>query len=210
MVCERGILVRLACEVVGISQTCYRYVCKHSTENDEIADWLMRLTGNHQTWGFGLCFPYLRNVRDLGWNHKRVYRIYCDLELNLRIKPRKRLIRQAPKPLTVPAYENQVWSMDFMHDQLTDGRNIRVLNVIDDFNRKALGIEVDFSLPSERVILTLKQIIGWRGKPLAIRCENGPEYLSAAIVKWAGEWGIKLEYIQPGRPQQNAYIEKVQ
>ena len=75
--------------------------------------------------------------------------------------------------------------MDFMHDQLADGRSIRVFNVIDDFNREALGIEVDFSLPSERVIRTLKQIIGWRGKPLAIRCDNGPEYLSTAIVDWA-------------------------
>jgi len=98
--------------------------------------------------------------------------------------------------------------MDFMHDQLGDGRSIRVLNVIDDFNREALGIEVDFSLPSERVIRTLKQIIGWRGKPSAIRCDNGPEYLSAAIVEWAGAWDIKLEYIQPGKPQQNAYVER--
>ena len=99
--------------------------------------------------------------------------------------------------------------MDFMHDELADGRSIRVFNVIDDFNREALGIEVDFSLPSERVIRTLKQIIGWRGKPLAIRCDNGPEYLSAAIVEWARAWSIKLEYIQPGKPQQNAYVERL-
>ncbi len=98
--------------------------------------------------------------------------------------------------------------MDFMHDQLADGRNIRVPNVIDDFNREALGIEVDFSLPYERVIRTLTQIIGWRGKPSAIRCANGPEYLGAAIVEWAAAWHIKLEYIQPGKPQQNAYVER--
>ena len=94
-----------------------------------------------------------------------MYRIYRDLELNLRIKPRNRLFRQVPEPLTVPTSVNQVWSMDFMHDQLADGRSIRVFNVIDDINREALGIEVDFSLPSERVIRTLKQIIGWRGSP---------------------------------------------
>lgn len=76
--------------------------------------------------------------------------------------------------------------MDFMHDQLADGRSIRMFSVIDNFNREALGIEVDFSLPSERVIRTLKQIIGWRGKSLAIRCDTGPEYLRAAIVEWAG------------------------
>ncbi|WP_156507262.1 DDE-type integrase/transposase/recombinase, partial [Bordetella trematum] len=116
--------------------------------------------------------------------------------------PRKRLVRHAPEPLAVPTNVNQVWSMGFMHDQLADGRSIRVLNVIDDFNREALGIEVDFSLPSERVIRTLKQIIGWRGTPSAMRCDTGPEYLSTAIVDWARTWGIKLEYIQPGKPQQ--------
>ncbi|QCS63658.1 IS3 family transposase [Achromobacter denitrificans] len=205
---DRGVSIRMACEAFRVSQTCYRYVTKADAENEEIANWLLRLTDNHRNWGFGLCFLYLRNVRGFGWNHKRVYRIYRELELNLRIKPRKRLMRQTPEPLTVPTNVNQVWSMDFMHDQLADGRSIRVFNVIDDFNREALGIEVDFSLPSERVIRTLKQIIGWRGKPLAIRCDNGPEYLSAAIVEWAAAWGIKLEYIQPGKPQQNAYVER--
>ena len=82
--------------------------------------------------------------------------------------------------------------MDFMHDQLADGRSIRVLNVIDHFNREALGIEVDFSLPSERVIRTLKQIIGWRGKPAAIRCDNGPEYVGTIMTNWASKRGIKL------------------
>jgi len=156
---ERGLSVRLACEVFCISQTCYRYEGRHNAENDEIADWLLRLTDNHRNWGFGLCYLYLRNVKRFTWNHKRVYRIYRELELNLRIKPRKRLVRQMPEPLTVPAAINQVWSMDFMHDQLVDGRSIRLFNVIDDFNREALGIEVDFSVPAERVIRALKQII---------------------------------------------------
>jgi len=89
-----------------------------------------------------------------------------------------------------------------MHDQLADGRSIRVLNVIDDFNREALGIEIDFSLPSERVIRTLRQIIDWRGRPRAIRCDNGPEYLSSAITEWAQQFGIPLDYMQPGKPQQ--------
>lgn len=163
-------------------------------------------------WGFGLCYLYLRNVKGLGWdhkrNHKRVYRIYRELELNLRIKPHKRLIRQTPEPLAVSAGINQVWSMDFMHYQLADGRSIRLFNVIDDFNRETLGTEVDFSLPSERVIRALKQIIGWRGRPLAIHCDNGPEYLSSAIVEWAAQADIRLEYIQPGKPQQNAYVER--
>lgn len=130
------------------------------------------------------------------------------LELNLRITPRKWLVRQSPAPLSVPKGMNEVWSMDFMHDQLADGRSIRLLNVIDDFNREVLGIEIDFSLPSARVIRTLTQLIGWRGRPAVIRCDNGPEYLSAALIAWARQWRIRLEYIQPGKPQQNAYIER--
>jgi len=203
-----SIPIRLACQAFRVSQACYRYAPKGDAENQQIADWLVRLTDTHRTWGFGLCFLYLRNVKGFGWNHKRVYRIYRELELNLRIKPRKRLVRQAPEPLVVPESINQTWSMDFMHDQLVDGRNIRLLNVIDDFNREALGIEVDFSLPAERVVRTLEQIVGWRGKPARIRCDNGPEYLSNVITEWANAKEIKLDYIQPGQPQQNAYIER--
>jgi putative transposase len=98
--------------------------------------------------------------------------------------------------------------MDFMHDQLSDGRSIRLFNVIDDFNREGLEIDVDFSLPSERVIRTLDRIIEWRGKPGKIRCDNGPEYVSAALASWSLKRGIQLEFIQPGKPQQNAYVER--
>ena len=208
VVSEQGVCIRVACVAFRISESCYRYERKLDAENEEVANWLIKLTDNHRSWGFGLCYLYLRNVKGFKWNHKRVYRIYKELELNLRIKPRKRLVREKPEALTVPLAINQVWSMDFMHDQLEDGRTFRLFNVIDDFNREAIGMEVDFSLPSERVIRELKQIISWRGKPAVIRCDNGPEYISAAIQTWAQEWGIKLEYIQPGNPQQNAYVER--
>ena len=92
--------------------------------------------------------------------------------------------------------------------QLSDGRSFRLLNVINDFNREALGIEIDFSLPSERVIRSLNQIIEWRGKPLMIRCDNGPENISGVIQTWAQQSGIAFQYIQPGKPQQNAYVER--
>ncbi|MBR8279058.1 transposase family protein [Burkholderia vietnamiensis] len=95
-----------------------------------------------------------------------------------------------------------------MHDQLADGRSIRLFNVIDDFNREAHAIEIDFSLPSERVIRALRQIIGWRGRPKAIRCDNSPDYLSAAITERARQYGITLDYMRPGKPQQNAYVER--
>ncbi len=204
----RDIPVRLTCEMFAVSQTCYRYGAKSNVENERIADWLVRLTDNQRNWGFGLCFLYLRNVKGYRWNHKRVYRIYRELELNLRIKPKKRLQREKPEPLLVPQERNQVWSMDFMHDQLSDGRNFRLFNVIDDFNREGLGIEADFSLPSARVIRSLEQIMLWRGRPAVIRCDNGPEYISGALQDWAARRGIRIDYIQPGKPQQNAYVER--
>lgn len=205
---NKGMSIRLACATFVISETCYRYEPKLSDENAEIADWLIRLTHNQRNWGFGLCFLHLRNVKGYPWNHKRVYRIYCELELNLRIKPKKRLVREKPEPLAVPEAINDVWSMDFMHDQLSDGRCFRLFNVIDDFNREGLGIEVDFSLPAERVIRSLEQIIEWRGQPSALRCDNGPEYISGALQAWAEKKSIRVDYIQPGKPQQNAYIER--
>lgn len=204
----RQISIRMACAAVGISETCYRYNAKLSSENAEIADWLIRLTHNQPNWGFGLCFLFLRNVKGFGWNHKRVYRIYRELELNLRIKPRKRLVRQKPEPLAVPEVINESWSMDFMHDQLEDGRSYRLFNVIDDFNREGLGIEVDFSLPAARVTRALDQIIEWRGKPRQIRCDNGPEYISGTLAKWASDNDIHIAFIEPGNPQQNAYVER--
>src|SRR5690554_500874 len=98
--------------------------------------------------------------------------------------------------------------MDFMHDQLSDGRSIRLFNVVDDFNREGLCCSVDFSLPSARVIRELNQVIEWRGKPREIRCDNGPEYISGEILSWAEENQIQISYIQPGKPQQNAYVER--
>lgn len=199
-VVQRELSIRLSCEMFAISETYYRYQAKLADENIEIADWLIRLTHNQRNWGFGLCFLYLRNDKGFGWNHKRVYRIYRELELNLRIKPKKRLVREKPEPLAVPESINQVWSMDFMHDRLEGGRAFRLFNVLDDFNREGLGIEVDFSLPAERVIRSLKQIIEWRGKPSTLRCDNGPEYISEALRSWAERERIKIEYIQPGKP----------
>jgi putative transposase len=107
---DKGMSIRLACQAFSISQTCYRYQAKLSSENAEIADWLIRLTGNQRNWSFGLCFLYLRNVKNYGWNHKPVYRIYRELELNLRIKPKKRLVRDKPEPLTEPQQINEGWS----------------------------------------------------------------------------------------------------
>ena len=205
---NKGCSVKLACLAVGVSENCFRYSRILTDENAEIEDWLIRLTTWKKRWGFGLCFDYLRNVKEFRWNHKRVYRIYCELELNLRIKPKIRIKREKPDALMTPVEVNQLWSMDFMSDNLIDGRSIRSFNVIDDFNREALAIDIDFSFPTERVIRSLNQIIEWRGKPSCIRCDNGPEYISSKLDRWATENQITLIFIQPGKPTQNAYVER--
>ena len=205
---RHGVSIRFACRCLKVSLSCYYYRAKLSSENQLIADWLSRLTTTHKRWGFGLCFLYLRNVKGYGWNHKRVYRIYRELELNLRIKPRRRIKRDKPDALSVPTAANQVWSMDFMSDSLRDGRTMRTFNVMDDYNREGLAMEVDLSLPSQRVIRSLEQVIEWRGRPQAIRLDNGPEYIAQALMDWANDKQITLMYIQPGKPTQNAYIER--
>jgi putative transposase len=111
-----------------------------------------------------------------------------------------RLASARPATATRPSWTRK-------NDQLADGRSIGLFNVIDDFNRKGLGIEVDFSLPSERVIRSLDRIIEWRGKPNAIRCDNGPEYINVVTLAWAASRGIRSDFIQPGQPQQNACVE---
>ena len=205
---NRDASISLICRTFSISETCYRYEPKLNSDNELIADLLGGLTQNQRNWGFGLCFLYLRNVKGYHWNHKRVYRIYRELELNMRIKPNKRFTREVPEALAVPEDINESWSMDFMHDQLADGRRCRLFNVIDDLNREGFTIDADISLPAERVIRSLDRIIEWRGKPKRIRSDNGPEYISYKLSAWAKKHDIELCFIEPSNPQQNAYIER--
>jgi putative transposase len=130
------------------------------------------------------------------------------MTLNLRVKPKKRLPTREPKPLEQPQAANQSWSLDFMSDSLTSGRAFRTLNIIDDFNREVLWIEIDTSLPALRVIRVLDMIASWRGYPNQIRMDNGPELISQRLAQWAEANGVELEFIEPGKPAQNAYIER--
>ena len=164
-----GASIGLVCVAFGFSETCYRYQSELSDENTEIADWLIWLTHNQKSWEFGLCRDYLRNVKGFEWNQKIIRWIYCEMELNPRIKTRRRIEREKPVPLVVPEVPNEVWSMDFTHGQLSDSLTNRLFNVSDDFNRRGLGIEADFSLPATRVIRALDQIIEWQGKPKRLR-----------------------------------------
>jgi putative transposase len=130
------------------------------------------------------------------------------MKLNIRRRAKKRLPERVKQPLSVPTAPNQVWSIDFMSDSLADGRKVRILNIIDDFNRESLAVEVDTSIPARRVIRVLERLIAEKGCPANIRCDNGPEFISHLLEQWCLAMKITLQFIQPGRPMQNAYIER--
>ncbi len=143
-------------------------------------------------YGFKKLFQVLRRQGHV-WNHKRVHRIYCLLKLNFRRKGKQRLPVRNPAPLATPEALNQSWSIDFMHDALTCGRRFRTFNVVDDFNREALAIEIDLNIPAQRVVRVLNRIVANRGYPLKMRMDNGPELISLALAQWAEEHGVMLE-----------------
>jgi putative transposase len=203
---EHGLSERRVCRILNLSRCAYRYQAK-KTDNHQIEQELRQLAERKPRWGYGKMIDYLKN-QGYGWNHKRIYRVYCDLALNLRRKPKKRLPARMAQFLDRPAQADRSWSLDFMSDSLSTGRTFRTLNVLDDFNRDALWIEVDTSLPAERVIRVLDMLLLWRGVPRQIRMDNGPELISHRLEVWANERGIELAHIQPGKPSQNAYIER--
>ena len=151
-----------------------------------------------------------RRLRRQGhaWNHKRVYRIYGLLKLSLRQRVRKRISTRDPMPLSVPRQPNQLWSADFMSDVLDHGSRFRTFNVLDDFNREILAIEVDSSLSSERLVRVFEQLKAERGLPQILRTDNGLEFLGTVFVNWCNQQGIHINYIQAGKPKQNAFIER--
>ena len=204
---HHGLSERRACRLVGLSRSSYRYVSKQTEEDQDIARKLHELAARHPSWGQKKMTAWLRN-QGYGWNHKRIARIYRQEKLHLRSKRRKRLPKRTAVPLEQPQRRNQTWSLDFMSDALASGRAFRTLNILDDFNREALWIEVDVSLPAERVTRVLDAVIAWHGKPRQIRLDNGPEFISRHLARWAAQRQIQLLHIQPGKPAQNGYIER--
>lgn len=196
---------RQACRMLEISRSVYRYQSQKC--DDELSELLQSLADEYPRWGFWKLYKVIRNQGKL-WNHKRVYRVYRELELHLRVKPKKRLPSRNPRPLKQPDQPNEVWSFDFMRDSLTSGRPFRTLNIIDDFNREGLWIEIDTALPSTRVIRVLEHLADCRGLPHYLRSDNGPEFISQALAEWCQAHQITLDFIEPGKPAQNGYIER--
>jgi putative transposase len=205
---EYRIPIQRACRIVGLSRAAYYRVPKPRAERDaDVIAALVAMVEKRPRWGFWKCYDRMR-IDGHPWNHKRVHRVYCALRLNLPRRTKRRLPTREPLPLEAPSELNAIWSLDFMHDALYDGRRFRTLNVLDDGNREGLGIDVATSLPSQRVIRFLEQLIELHGKPGALRLDNGPELTSQAFVEWAADRGIALRFIEPGKPNQNAFIER--
>ena len=191
---------------MNISRSVYRY--ERKKPNDvEIAEQLRQLAERKPRWGFRKMYQRLRN-QGHRWNHKRVRRVYREQGLNLRVKPKKRLPSRQPTSFKQPESANESWSVDFMSDSLQSGRTFRTFNVIDDFNREALAIEIDTSLPSGRIVRVLDIIAVWRGYPLRLRSDNGPELISQQLETWSEKHDVLLDFIEPGKPAQNAYVER--
>lgn len=179
-----------------------------STKDDsEVENKLHELAEKLPTSGFWKYFGRIRN-EGIQWNHKRVRRVYRKMNLNVRRKRKRRVITRVREPLQQPLLPNESWSMDFMHDTLESGRKVRLFNVIDDYNREGLATDADTSFASEHVIRTLERIARDRGYPKTLRCDNGPEFISDVLVRWCETHNIRIAYIQPGKPVQNAYIER--
>ncbi len=198
--------LRGACEAVSLSRTVYNYL-PDPTRDDPVIEVLLELAEQYPQYGFGKMFPIIRR-RGFRWNHKRVHRIYCELKLNIRRKGKKRLPARNPDPLSVPESINQCWSADFMSDALWCGKRFRTFNLVDDFNREVLTIEVARSLTAAHVVETLNRVAAWRGYPEKLRVDNGPELTSIRLADWAEQHGVTLEFIKPGKPMQNGFIER--
>lgn len=194
-----------ACRIIGLNRSMYYY--KSGKDDSLVEQKLQELAEKKPTRGLGHYYGLIRN-EGIIWNHKRVGRVYKKLKLNLRRKRKRRLPARVKQPLVSTLKINQTWSMDFMHDSLETGRKVKVLNIIDDYNREVLSIHVGSSITGERVKGVLQEIIDWRGKPEQIRVDNGPEFISAAFVGFCEKESIQIKYIQPGKPVQNAFIER--
>ncbi len=183
------------------------YYYKSQKDDTEVIEVLQDLAFKHPTYGFRKLYAYIRRSGKQ-CNHKRIYRVYKLLKLNRKRKGKRRLPSRVKQPLVKQEQINQSWSMDFMSDSMVGGRRFRTFNLIDDCTREVLAIEIDTSLSSKRIIRTLERVILDRGKPNIIRTDNGPEFTSKDLELWARDHEIKIQFIQPGRPMQNGYIER--
>lgn len=203
---EHQLSERRACELAGVSRTAYRYKSRLS-QDSALRERLKALAAQYSSYGYLLLHGLLK-AEKMVINKKRTYRIYTEEGLQVRTKKRKKLIR--PRiPMEVPVAVNQRWSMDFVSDQLFNGRRFRVLNIIDDYSREMVGQLAAVSISGAMVGRFLSQLSETRPLPGSIVCDNGPEFTSKALFFWSAKTRTKLSFIQPGKPTQNAFVESL-
>lgn len=205
---EHGLSINRSCLAVRMSRASYYTGRANPLNRDgDVIEALQLLVFENRRWGFWKCYDSLR-LNGRPWNHKRVYRVYHALGLNQARRTKKRLPTRERQSMDTIAEANQTWAMDFVSDSLYNGRRFRTFNILDEGVREVIAIEIDSSLPAERIIRTMEQIKSWRGLPRAIRCDNGPEFIAQSFSDWCKANDIELRYIQPGKPNQNAFIER--
>lgn len=202
--CEVGVSERKATKEIGIARSTQRHKSRRK-DDSELRSKIVDLAAARRRFGYRrITWMLQRSGEEI--NHKRVYRIYTEEGLQVRRRKRKK-VRLFRKPLEPAARPNQRWSMDFVSDSLAGGRRFRTLNVVDEFTRECLAIDVAFSLPGLRVARVLDQLVWQYGKPEKIVLDNGPEFTGSAMLKWSSKNDVVLDFIQPGKPMENAICE---
>lgn len=192
--------------ITRMHKSTWSYKPRPRRDDTQLRAAILELAAKRRRFGHERIYTMLRRA---GWkdNIKRIRRIYREEGLSLRLKRRKKLSAIARVPMPAAIRPNETWSMDFVHDRLASERAFKCLTIVDEYTRESLAIEVDFGISGERVSRVLAQLIELRGKPRAIRSDNGPEFSGNWMDAWAYERGLKLDFIAPGRPTQNAFIE---
>lgn len=205
MVSAHGLSQRRACRLASLNFSTWQYKSRKPSEMG-LRQRIVELAGVRRRFGYRRLHILLRRE---GWvvNHKAVHRIYREEGLQVRRRKRKRIGPADRQPIELPERVNERWSMDFMSDVLSHGGRFRTLNIVDDFSRECPAIEVDTSLTGARVVRVLERLAETRGLPLGIVVDNGPELISRALDEWAYRNNVRLHFIEPGKPVQNAFVE---
>ena len=205
---EFGLSVARSCSLCSLSRSTFYRPDRHWRQADSaVIEQINAVLAKSPQAGFWKCFKRIRN-KGIILNHKRAYRVYCAMGLNLPRRVKRVLPKREPKPMQVVEHPNHQWALDFVHDSLYCGKRFRVLNIIDEGTRECLAIETDTSLPAQRVVRVLEQLKAERGVPFQIRLDNGPELISTIMADWCKENHVELAFIQPGKPQQNGFVER--
>lgn len=192
------------CGLIGLYRSTYRYKTKRKSDKN-LKKQINKIAHKYSRYGYRRIYAVIKN-KGLKINHKKIYRLYKEMNLCHRIKKKKRINRHLG-PLVTPVNINEIWGIDFMSDKLENGRRIRTLNIIDIFSRECLKIVTSFSMPAQEVVKTLEMLKITRGLPKAIMLDNGPEYIATVTKEWALKECVKLNYIPPGKPTKNAFTE---